>query len=167
MPERRTRGPSAHQIGPSPSQTRTGVQANGWPAATTWVRKSRIDIGQASANLRKLARGSTGWRGGKASRRTRRLRPNGGADLYLNQRSIDRLDRGDDGLGAPGSGENLVHVDLDPGSLQLPDQLQFPALSGIEGGVDDSGKIRRKLHVAALQRQYMASAKCPDEVAEF
>lgn len=34
MPERRIRGPSAHQIGPSPSQTRVGVQSNDWPAGT-------------------------------------------------------------------------------------------------------------------------------------
>ena len=30
----RTRGPSAHQIGPSPSQTLTGVQLKDWPAGT-------------------------------------------------------------------------------------------------------------------------------------
>lgn len=34
-PDRRTRGPSAHQIGPSPSQTRTGVHWNICPAGTT------------------------------------------------------------------------------------------------------------------------------------
>lgn len=34
MPDKRTCGPSAHQIGPSPSQTRIGVHANDWPAGT-------------------------------------------------------------------------------------------------------------------------------------
>src|SRR3546814_3635709 len=35
MPARRMRGPSAHQTGPSPSQTRVGVHKNVWPAGTT------------------------------------------------------------------------------------------------------------------------------------
>ena len=34
MPERRTCGPSTHQIGPSPSHTLIGVQAKPWPAGT-------------------------------------------------------------------------------------------------------------------------------------
>jgi len=41
-PATRTFGPSAHQIGPSPSQTATGVQANARPAATTEERMSII-----------------------------------------------------------------------------------------------------------------------------
>ena len=35
MPERRMRGPSAHQIGPSPSHTAVGVQSKAWPVGTT------------------------------------------------------------------------------------------------------------------------------------
>lgn len=35
IPARRTRGPSAHQIGPSPSQTAVGVQWKASPAGTT------------------------------------------------------------------------------------------------------------------------------------
>lgn len=35
IPARRTRGPSAHQIGPSPSQTRMGVQLKVLPLGTT------------------------------------------------------------------------------------------------------------------------------------
>jgi len=38
-PERRMRGPSAHQIGPSPSQTAVGVQTNDDPAAITSALK--------------------------------------------------------------------------------------------------------------------------------
>ena len=34
MPESLTRGPSAHHIGPSPSQTRVGVHSNDCPALT-------------------------------------------------------------------------------------------------------------------------------------
>jgi hypothetical protein len=63
MPESRTRGPSAHQIGPSPSQTRCGVQVKDWPAATIWVSMRRIDIVRASDTLRELARGSRMARG--------------------------------------------------------------------------------------------------------
>ena len=37
IPDSRMRGPSAHQIGPSPSQTCVGVQVNVRPAAMTWV----------------------------------------------------------------------------------------------------------------------------------
>lgn len=37
MPATRTRGPSAHHIGPSPSHTRMGVQRKGTPAGTTWA----------------------------------------------------------------------------------------------------------------------------------
>jgi hypothetical protein len=35
-PAMRTFGPSAHQTGPSPSQTAVGVQANVLPAGTIW-----------------------------------------------------------------------------------------------------------------------------------
>ena len=35
IPASRIRGPSLHQIGPSPSQTLTGVQMNDWPLGTT------------------------------------------------------------------------------------------------------------------------------------
>lgn len=46
IPARRMRGPSAHQIGPSPSQTRIGVQAKDSPAGTIVAgRKSRSDTG--------------------------------------------------------------------------------------------------------------------------
>ena len=42
MPERRSRGPSAHHTGPSPSQTWVGVQSNDCPAGTvaTWSAKT-------------------------------------------------------------------------------------------------------------------------------
>jgi len=43
MPDRRMRGPSAHQIGPSPSHTRVGVQVKVWPeGAVAAAAKSRI-----------------------------------------------------------------------------------------------------------------------------
>jgi hypothetical protein len=37
MPASRIRGPSAHQIGPSPSHTRVGLQGKIWPEATAWL----------------------------------------------------------------------------------------------------------------------------------
>lgn len=42
------RGPSAHQIGPSPSQTRVGVHSKLWPAGTrAAAKKSKSDMGCA------------------------------------------------------------------------------------------------------------------------
>lgn len=41
IPERRTRGPSAHQTGPSPSHTWVGVQAKVCPDGTTGTLASR------------------------------------------------------------------------------------------------------------------------------
>ncbi|MEY4783365.1 MAG: hypothetical protein RIR41_1300 [Pseudomonadota bacterium] len=40
MPASRTRGPSAHHTGPSPSHTRVGVQANSSPVGTTGTASS-------------------------------------------------------------------------------------------------------------------------------
>lgn len=40
MPARRIFGPSAHQIGPSPSQTRVGVQVNDAPVVMIEVKIS-------------------------------------------------------------------------------------------------------------------------------
>ena len=42
IPARRIFGPSAHQIGPSPSHTAVGVQVKLVPAATTWATIARI-----------------------------------------------------------------------------------------------------------------------------
>jgi hypothetical protein len=42
IPERRSLGPSAHQTGPSPSHTRTGVHVKRVPAATILVRSKSI-----------------------------------------------------------------------------------------------------------------------------
>ena len=45
MPANRMRGHSAHQTGPSPSQTRVGVQSNEWPDCTmTAERNSNMVI---------------------------------------------------------------------------------------------------------------------------
>src|SRR3546814_19839852 len=44
MPDSRTCGPSAHQIGPSPSHTAVGVQSNDWPDGTIEARNRAADI---------------------------------------------------------------------------------------------------------------------------
>jgi hypothetical protein len=44
MPERRIFGPSAHQIGPSPSPDRTGVQMKDEPAAMIAVMARSIRL---------------------------------------------------------------------------------------------------------------------------
>lgn len=51
MPERRMRGPSAHQTGPSPSQTWVGVQVKVWPAGTTTTDR-RADKSMATRYCR-------------------------------------------------------------------------------------------------------------------
>lgn len=46
IPDNRIRGPSAHQTGPSPSQTCVGVQSKDWPAGITAIwDKSRTENG--------------------------------------------------------------------------------------------------------------------------
>lgn len=42
MPDRRRRGPSAHQTGPSPSHTRVGVHLNTLPSGTMVASKTRV-----------------------------------------------------------------------------------------------------------------------------
>jgi hypothetical protein len=49
-PDSRTCGPSAHQIGPSPSQTRTGVHSNHCPAGTTAAARSKPNMIMTQAN---------------------------------------------------------------------------------------------------------------------
>jgi len=51
IPESLILGPSSHQTGPSPSQTRVGVQVNSWPAGMTMAaaQKSR-DIIEGERN---------------------------------------------------------------------------------------------------------------------
>lgn len=44
IPVSRTWGPSAHQIGPSPSHTRVGVQLNDWPEGTIAAAASKTAI---------------------------------------------------------------------------------------------------------------------------
>lgn len=44
IPDSRTRGPSSHHTGPSPSQTATGVQANDCPAGTTTAERKRATL---------------------------------------------------------------------------------------------------------------------------
>lgn len=51
-PAMRTFGPSAHQIGPSPSQTAIGVHLNVWPAGTTSAGVS--DTGRKLAATRAI-----------------------------------------------------------------------------------------------------------------
>ena len=50
MPDRRTRGPSAHQIGPSPSQTAVGVQVKSVPGDDFQEKHHRPNL---SLNLRR------------------------------------------------------------------------------------------------------------------
>lgn len=50
MPASRTRGPSAHHTGPSPSQTRTGVQVKVSPAGTIAAARSASIIGPGKAH---------------------------------------------------------------------------------------------------------------------
>src|SRR3546814_12389308 len=44
MPDSRTCGPAAHQIGPAPSHTAVGVQSNDWPDGTIEARNRAADI---------------------------------------------------------------------------------------------------------------------------
>lgn len=55
IPATRMRGPSSHQMGPSPSQTRVGVHANVPPAGiTTEASIRRSDRDRSSAELREV-----------------------------------------------------------------------------------------------------------------
>jgi hypothetical protein len=61
MPDSRIRGPSAHHMGPSPSQTATGVQLKDAPACTTggWARAAtmkKANIAPKNARLHSAAR---------------------------------------------------------------------------------------------------------------
>lgn len=68
IPSRRMRGPSAHQIGPSPSHTRVGVQVNVVPAATIEAR-TRAIMSLSASHTRKTCpqasardlEGKQGW----------------------------------------------------------------------------------------------------------
>ena len=52
MPPTRTRGPSAHHMGPSPSQTATGVQVKGWPVGTIAAARIASTITHQPCHLR-------------------------------------------------------------------------------------------------------------------
>src|SRR3546814_5181643 len=69
IPASRIRGPSRHQIGPSPSQTLTGVQMNDWPLGTTAT---------ASRNTASISAQSGRWRASCFREERQCIRPRGG-----------------------------------------------------------------------------------------
>jgi len=69
IPASRIRGPSRHQIGPSPSQTLTGVQMNDWPLGTTAT---------ASRNTASISAQSGMWRASCFREERQCIRPRGG-----------------------------------------------------------------------------------------
>lgn len=69
IPASRIRGPSRHQIGPSPSQTLKGVQMNDWPLGTTAT---------ASRNTASISAQSGRWRASCFREKRQCIRPRGG-----------------------------------------------------------------------------------------